>query len=58
MIHVWCTVCKKFVTTEPAEEHELHRDKLVGIRHDILVEEMDRMVWALRTTGRLEPIAK
>jgi hypothetical protein len=60
-MHIWCTLCKRFVDAkdpEKVKEHEPHSNKLVGIRHDIMVDEMDNVVWRLRTMGRLEPLGK
>lgn len=51
----YCQDCQRFVTTEPKEVHELHKERVVGIREDVLRDSMRRVISDLRITDRLVP---
>lgn len=58
IMHWWCTKCEKWViaglTIDPHTCIQNHKEKIVGIRPDILDDYVKRMVWALRKENRLE----
>lgn len=55
-IQLWCRDCHQFITTAPLAEHEGHN--VVGIRDDIIVDAMDRLVKDLHRTERLEVVSR
>lgn len=56
----WCTLCECRVTVdgEGKTEHDGHARSIVGIRGDILIDTMKRLVMDLRRTNRLEAYGK
>ncbi len=57
----WCQQCQVFCSPHPDKHddpnpHWAHRQKIAGIRDDILRDEMRKVVWELTVTDRLERI--
>lgn len=57
----WCKACRKVLQPAVGEEEQkrekehrdLHKNSIVGIRHDLFIDGMVRMVWELGVQGRL-----
>lgn len=56
-MHWWCTLCQQWSQIDNSEDSHLkHKEKIVGIRGDILVGYVNRMIWELKITNRLDYI--
>ena len=55
MIRYWCRACNKFCDSDPKEVHEPHKEKVIGIRADILIDALNKLCWELKITDRLVP---
>jgi hypothetical protein len=49
----WCIKCEIAVLLDFAKSHGDHKDQIVGVRHDIMMHHMRRLVSDLKRTNRL-----
>jgi hypothetical protein len=52
-VNWYCQECQRFVGAEPGTEHDGHKQRIVGIRDDILKDAIKRLIFELRVTDRL-----